>query len=771
MSPSTPGTSAPQASACILCSRNCGIEVAVEDGHLRQVRGNPRHPISTGYLCQKATRLDHYQNGSDRLDGPLRRRPDGSFAAVSWDEAIADIARRSAALRKAHGGHAFAYYGGGGQGNHLGGMYGAGLRAALGTPYYYSALAQEKTGDFWVNGRLFGRQSCHTAEEIEHAEVALFIGTNPWQAHGIRNARQVLKELASDPDRTLIVIDPRATETALMAQIHLQLRPGTDAYLLAAMLAMLVNEDWVDAAFLQRHTIGFPEVRAALARVPIASCIAIADVDPALVERATRRFAQARSACVRVDLGIQQSLHSTLNSYLEKLLFLLTGNFGKAGANNLHSFLAPLIGHSPEGPGAVRTKVTGMAEISRIFPPNVLPLEIASDHPDRVRALFVDSANPLVSGADTRAYQEALQRLELLVVIDVAMTETARLAHYVLPASSQFEKWEATFFTLDFPRNGFHLRRPLLPPRPGTLPEPEIYRRLLVALGALPARFPLLRRIAALHRRWPRGKLLQRALLAHLATRPRHRALAPMILYQTLGQVLPDGAAAAAPLWAASHMYAARHAAAVRRAGIAGTGAALGEALFARILSGRDGVLISEHRHEDTFSFIRHPGHKIHLCIPELLTELARLPVDGPGKLRNDEYPLVLIAGERRSYNANTIYRDPRWRRNDQAGALHIHPEDARALGLSGGDRALCESPWGRVEVTVELSDNMRRGVVGAPHGYGMSYPDASGQPVAHGPNINLLTGLAHCDPIARTPLHKNVPVRLRALDRESASH
>ena len=121
----------PQATACILCSINCGIEVAVEEGRLAQIRGDRDHPTSQGYLCQKATRLDHYQNHARRLTEPLRRRADGSYEAIDWQTAIREVAERLVAIRDSHGGHAIAYYGGGGQGNHLGGAYAGPFRAAL----------------------------------------------------------------------------------------------------------------------------------------------------------------------------------------------------------------------------------------------------------------------------------------------------------------------------------------------------------------------------------------------------------------------------------------------------------------------------------------------------------------------------------------------------------------------------------------------------------------------------------------------------------------
>jgi len=752
-----------QPTACILCSRNCGLSVQVKDGHLTKIRGDKLHPISAGYLCQKASRLDHYQNHAERLNHPLRRSADGSFEAISWDTAISEITKKLLNLRKEHGNRCMAFYGGGGQGNHIGAMYASAFRNVMGIKNYYSALAQEKTGDFWVNGQLFGRQYCHITEDIDHSECVIFIGTNPWQAHGIRNARITLKQFAKDPARTMIVVDPRRTRTALMADIHLQLRPGTDAFLLSAMLSIIVRENLHDTQFIQQHTNGFPELYQALMEVPVEDFIERTGLKPETVHKAVQCLVKAKSAAIRVDLGIQQSLNSTLNSYLEKLLFLITGNFGKKGGNNLHSFLIPLIGHS-QAQGKQhplpRTAVTGMAEIAGIFPPNVLPEEINTDHPARTRALFVDSANPAVSASDTQAYRHAFEKLDLLVVVDVAMTETARQAHYILPATSQFEKWEATFFTLDFPVNGFHLRKPLFKPLPGTLPESEIYRRLALAADAIPKTYPLLNVAARLHRRLPRLNIYRNVLGMTLIMRPSLRRAIPFILYDSLGPTLPDEAAAAAPFWGACQLYVKKHAEAVRRSGLKGHGAQLAELLFERILADHNGTLLSIHKYEDCFSFIRHPDRKVHLDSSEMLETLHKLVTQ---RLEQDkDYPLILCAGERRSENANTIYRNPQWRKTDLLGTLRINPQDAQTFGYTDSEQVICESPWGSIKVHIQVCSSMLPGSVSLPHGYGLQYPDNNGKQIVHGPLINLLTTLKHCDPISATPFHKYVPVRLK---------
>jgi anaerobic selenocysteine-containing dehydrogenase len=748
--------------ACILCSRNCGLKVDVEGGRITAVHGDEAHPVSRGYLCQKAARLAFYQDNADRLEHPLRRQPDGSFVRVGWDEALADIARRLVDLRARHGGKAFAFYGGGGQGNHLGGAYSRQLLKAMKSRFVYSSLAQEKTGDFWVNGRLFGDQRCHITEDVEHAEVVLFIGTNPFQAHGIPNARDTLRELKKDPGRTMVVIDPRRTETARLADVHLQLRPGTDAFLMAAILAIIVREGLHDREFLARRATGLAALEAELARIPIADFVRRADVPLADVERVARAFARARSACVRVDLGLQQSLHSTLNSYLEKLLFIVTGNLGKRGGNNLHSYFLPILGHSDERDARhPRTARHGMHPIAGLYPPNILPDEIEHAGDDRVRAVWVDSANPVLTGADTGAYERAFAKLDLLVVVDVALTETARLAHYVLPAATQFEKWECTGFNLEFPANAFHLRHPIFPPRPEALPEPEIYTRLLEAMGEIPRKFRLLERVARHAPRATRHLAYLGALGATLAARPRWAPFAASIAYRTLGPALVTPRAdatrvppaAAAPLIALALQMAAREPRAVRRAGHRGNRFTLGLALFQAILDRPEGTPITLHEQDEMWSFLRHRDGRVHLDLPEMLAALRALR-DEP----DERHPLVLIAGERRAYNANQIFRDPAWRKVDPHGALRMHPDDARARGLGSGSRAICASQSGEVEVIVELDDALRPGVAVLPHGYGMRY--RGGAPV--GPQVNRLTTGAHCDPLARTPYHKHVPVSVR---------
>jgi anaerobic selenocysteine-containing dehydrogenase len=741
--------------ACILCSLNCGIEVRLDGRRLAGIRGDKAHPGSRGYACEKAQRLDHYQNGRHRLTSPLRRRPDGTFEEIDWDTAIAEVADRFRHIRDTHGGETIFYYGGGGQGNHLGGGYATATRRAMGSVFTSNALAQEKTGEFWVDGQLYGRPRCHTTPDFERAEIAIFVGKNPWQSHGFPHARITLREIAADPRRALIVIDPRRSETAELADVHLQVKPGTDAFCLAALLAVLAEEDLLDQGFLREHTTHAESVLAALKSIPIGEFCARAGLAEDQVRAVARRIGAASSVAILEDLGIQQAPHSTLNSYLEKLVYLLTGNFAKPGTMNIHTRMAGL-----GGPGGRRVSpVGGHRIITGLIPGNAIPDEILTDHPDRFRAILVESTNPAHSLADSRRMREALDALELVVVIDVAMSETARHAHYVLPAPSQFEKWEATFFTLEFPENVFHLRRPLLDPLPGPLPEPEIHRRLVRALGALSDED-----LAPLHEAAARGHAdYAKAFLAALAERPHLGPLAPVVLYETLGPTLPDGAAAAALLWGAAHTCAQTYPDSVRRAGFEGDQFGQGEALFEAILSRPSGVVFTVDEYDETWRRLATTDGRVNLAIPELLQELAALR-DEPAPAPPPDFPFVLSAGERRSSTANTIFRDPAWRRKDPLGALRMNPSDAARLGIAVGGRARLTTRRGSAEVAVELTDALQPGHVSLPNGLGLEFPGEDGVPVVTGVAPNELTASDERDWLAGTPWHKHVPARIEAV-------
>ncbi|MFA5653725.1 MAG: molybdopterin-dependent oxidoreductase, partial [Desulfomonilia bacterium] len=213
---------------CVLCAQNCGLEVLVENNRIVKVKGDRENPRSRGYVCRKGLNITYHQHHAQRLTHPLKRIG-GTFKKISWDQAAKEIAEKLKEIVDEHGPRSFAYMGGGGQGCHFEAAFGVRLLRALGSRYHYSPLAQELTGIFWAHGRMTGRQYLFTIPDEERTDMLLAVGWNGMQSHQMPRAPLVLKEIAKDPDRILVVIDPRRSETAEIADIHLAVRPGTDA--------------------------------------------------------------------------------------------------------------------------------------------------------------------------------------------------------------------------------------------------------------------------------------------------------------------------------------------------------------------------------------------------------------------------------------------------------------------------------------------------------------------------------------------------------------
>ncbi|GAB19650.1 putative oxidoreductase [Gordonia effusa NBRC 100432] len=812
--------------ACILCECNCGLEVLLDDRQLKKIRGDKEHPGSAGYTCEKPLRLDYYQNGPHRLTSPMRRTATGDYEEIDWGTALDEIAGRLRRVMDEHGGESIFFYGGGGQGNHLGGAYGRSLFAALGARYMSNALAQEKTGEAWVDQQLYGN---HTSGDFENTEVAIFIGKNPWQSHGVARARPVLREISRDPDRAIVVIDPRRSETADIADFHLQIRPGTDVWCVSAIVATLVQEDLYDKAFLTERTTGSDEVLRHLRLVDIPAHARRCGVDEELLRTVARRIANAKSAATYEDLGVQQSPNSTLVAYLNKMMWMLTGNFGKPGGVHIHSWMVPITGRwhpvpsekpirarrarktvgqfaMSNGSALIRRGIASAARTSTfgslaervatigldvffdavavdaarriadsigrpdedgvtpvsgariqygLTPCNAIADEILTDHPDRLHAMWIDASNPAHSLAESARFRDAMRALDLTVVIDVAMTETARHADYVLPAASQFEKCEASLFTLHFPHNAFQVRRPLIEPLAGTRDEPWIYAQIIDRLGVVDDSVVDDLTLAA---RCGRSAFAL-AFFSSVEARPELAGLVPYLLYRTLGETFDDGEQALALIWGMAQLAAIAQPDAVARAGFGGNGFARGEALFEAIRATYSGVQFTDDRYSDAWGYIQHDDRRIHMAIPELLDEFARLRDTEP-PCRPTQYPFILSAGERRAFTANVIIRNPHWRRRDAAGALRINPDDAATLGIETGASVRVVTEAGSAEATVEVSEMMQAGHISLPNGMGVSYPTEDGVETVGVP-LNTLTSAARRDKFFGSPWHKYIPARI----------
>ena len=390
------------------------------------------------------------------------------------------------------------------------------------------------------------------------------------------------------------------------------------------MAAVLVDEGLVDRDWLGGHTSGAESVLAALGDVPISRYCEIAGVDEALVRAATRRIAAAASVAVFEDLGVQMNRHSTLVSYLEKLVWLLTGNLAIPGGQYAMSSLGNLLRMSRaelDAATAPVSPVVGARLIGGLIPCNVIAEEILTDHPNRYRAMIVESGNPLHSVADSQRMREAMRALDVSVCIDVFMTETARQSDYVLPATTQFEKFEATFFNFDFPRNVFQLRRPVLEPPDGPLPEPEIHARLVDALGFLDG--DTIEQLRATATR-DRDEFADRVRAGDDERPEAGRGRAGGALPHARRDAPARRSRRGAALWPMAIRCAQKNPDGVERAGF-GTGADAGNRLFDAIVDRPSGVVFTDDTWEATWTRIQTDDGLVHLEIPELIDELAEL--------------------------------------------------------------------------------------------------------------------------------------------------
>ncbi len=737
---------------CVLCAQNCGLEIQVENGRMLRVRPDKDNPRSKGYVCRKGLNVLYHQYARDRLTEPLKR-VGSDFSPIPWAQAIQEIAERLQALVDRHGPRCLAYMGGSAQGGHFEAAFGLGLLRGLGSQYYYSSAGQEFSGHWWVTGRVFGRQYNIAIPDEHAADMLVAWGWNGMQSHQMPQARKVLTAFSKDPQRLLVSVDPRRSETAAIADIHLPVRPGTDALLMKAMIAIIVAEGWEDRAYLHQQVDGWETVRPWFENVDVSAALAVCELEEAPVRDLCRQMA-TRRWCVHPDLGIYMGRHSTLNSYLLHILGAVCGIFGRRGGNVIPGMVMPMGFHADErNPRNWRTMATHLPAVAAgSFPPNAIPEEILSDHPERLRAVYVSACNPLRAYADTSAYEAAFDRLDLLVVNEMVMSETARRAHYVLPCRSYYESWDGTFFPWTYPEVYFQMRPPIVDPPGQCLEAAQIFTLIADKLGLVPDIPETLHQAARGDRLTFGARLMEWA-----ASEPRALKAMPFILARTLGREW--GSASLAALWGMLMTAPEQFRQNAARAGFE-PGLDQGERIFQTIVDTPQGLWVGRVDPEDNLAHLRTPSGKIEIFIPEMADQARTLDAacETEDLALPEDFPLVLNAGRHMDTNANTLMRDPEWNRGKRACTVALSPEDAAALGLQDGQTVRVTTEAGRETGELQVSNQVRSGMVLIPHGFGLIY-DGN----VFGLNVNRLTKNTHRDPLG-TPLHRYVPCRVEAV-------
>ncbi len=734
---------------CVLCAQNCGLEVEIENNTIIKVRGDKDNPRSKGYVCRKGTNVMYHQHHGERLKYPLKRTEKG-FERISWDQAIEEIAAKLKGIVSAYGPKSYAYVGGGGQGCHFEAAFGVTLMRAIGSHYYYNALGQELTGLFWAYGRATGKQYKYMIPDEHNTDVLVAWGWNGMVSHQMPRAPLFLREFAKNPDKLLVVIDPRRSETAEIANIHLALRPGTDALLTKAMIALIIQEGWVDSEYIKDHVSGFEQIKNWFMDVDVKKTIQACGLHYDDVKEVCKHL-RFKKACVHPDLGVYMNRHSTLALYLQIILFAITGNMCVQGGNVIPGTLMPIISHSDErNEKTWRTVVTGYPAIAGIFPPNVLPEEILNGNPERIRAVMCTQCNPLRSFADTSQYEKAFSQLELLVVAEIAMTETAQFAHYVLPARSGYESWDGTFFTWTWPEIYFQMRRPVVEPDGEQKELGEIHLLIAEKMGFIPE-IPQSLYTAAEKDRISFGM----ELMNYIQQNPQALKFIPFIIGKTLGKAM--GSVHLANLWALLMNAPKSFKQCAQRIGFS-KGPLMGDEIFNAILNNPQGLWIGKSDPSNNFDELSTEDKKINIFIPEMEQWCSEVNVEN--ELReltsHKEYPFILSAGRHYPYNANTLMRNPEWNKGKRVCTCIMHPEDAQELHLHDGDRVRVITEAGSVELELEITEQTTKKYIMIPHGFGLEYGGK-----VHGVNVNYLAKNTHRDRLAGTPFHRYIPCRV----------
>jgi anaerobic selenocysteine-containing dehydrogenase len=725
---------------CPLCEATCGLRLQIDDDRVVGVRGDDDDVFSRGYLCPKGALFGELEADPDRLRAPRVRR-DGVLVETSWDEAFREVARRLRPIVADQGPDAVATYLGNPNVHNLSGqLYVRPLLKALRTRNIFSASSVDQLPKHVSCGTLFGDPLAIPVPDIDRTDLLVVLGGNPrvsngslWTAPDLPGRLTALRRRGG----RLIVVDPRRTRTAAKADLHLAIRPGTDALLLAALAHTLQDEDLVDVGdHLRDHLDGLDEVLAKLAPFTPERVAPVCGIDATAIRSLARELAAADRACVYGRLGTTTVRTGTVASWLVDVLNVLTGNLDREGGA---MFPHPAHHRGPRRPfrtGRWTSRVRGLPEAIGELPVATLIDEIVTPGEGQVRALITIAGNPVISTPDGARLDDALASLDLLVAIDPYVTATSRHADVILPPPGALHRshYDLAFTGLAI-RNVANYSPPALDPADGP-DEWEILLTLAaIALGQDPpvdvdaADAFVLRTVVEAIVADPTARLADRdvdTVVAALGDRRGPDRLLDLLL----------------------------------RAGPYGDG-------FGTHPDGLSLDLLEANPHGIDLGPLtpRIPDNlstasgRVELAAPLVLDELTNL------ESQLDERPdgLVLIGRRHLRTNNSWSHNVAGLAKGQDLCTLQLHPDDAAARGVTDGGSVRVRSTVGEVTVTVEITDDLRPGVVSLPHGFGH---DLQGVELTiarqqGGANSNILTDRHEVDPLSGTAVLNGIPVEV----------
>jgi anaerobic selenocysteine-containing dehydrogenase len=700
--------------ACNLCEASCGLEITVEANRVVEIRGDAQDPLSEGYLCPKGVALQDLTHDPDRLRRPVRRVGD-RWEEMSWQAAFDLVGERLLDIRRRHGGDAIGFY----LGNPI--THGWGpiifipqLLAALGTRNRYSAASVDQQPQHLLSHLLFGSPLLLPVPDVDRTDHLLVFGGNPLVSNGsIMTAPNIKKRLDRLRRRggRLVVIDPRRTETADVADEHVFIRPGTDIFLLAAMVQVLFDEGLVAPGRATTYVDGIDAVREVVADFTPEAVAERTGIAPDTIRRLTRDFAGARRAAAYARLGVCQTEFGTTAYWLIHALNILTGRLDEVGGWMLAepAFDLPRIGGlTTDLPGydRWRSRVRGVPEVAAEFPSSTLADEILTPGEGQIRAMVLVAGNPVLTVPQGRRIDEALSSLEFCVAVDYYINESTRHADVILPPTTALEREE---FDLVFPavsvRNHVRWGEQVIEPEPDSRSDADILRELLMRVESETMGPRRARALAA-----ARKRLLPRRFV--------------------------DAALRAGP-W----------------------GLRAGRGLSLRKVRRHPHGLDLGALHPVLPRRLMTKDHRIRFDQPVVMADWSRVRA----ALASPADDGLLLIGRRHVRSNNSwMHNSTRLTRGTNHPSLLMHPDDAKERGVEAGDTVSVSTPVGAIESTLEVSESVMRGVVCMPHGWGHASRDGVGWSHAAslpGSSVNDITQDTRYDPLSGNAAVTAVPV------------
>ena len=716
---------------CPLCEACCGLEVQVDEaGRVASIRGDAADVFSAGYLCPKGVALKDLHDDPDRLRTPLIKR-DGVFVEATWEEAFAEIERRLLPVREAHGKDSVALTLGNPSAHKMGLLlYMPRLVKALGTRNFFSASTLDQMPKQLSNGLMYGHWLSMAVPDIERCDFLLMLGANPMASNGslwtVPDFRGKARAMKARGGR-LVVIDPRRTETAALADSHHFIRPGGDVFLLLGMVHTLFAEGLVDLGRLQPHVAGLEALREAVQPFPADAMADRCGIDADTVRRLARELAHARHGCIYGRIGTCTQRYGTTCSWLIDVLNVLTGQLDEPGGAmfpQAAAFAANTAGQPGSGRGIVtgrhRSRVSGAPEVYGELPMTCLAEEIETAGDGQVKALITIASNPVLSSPNGPRLAAALQGLDFMLSLDIYLNETTRHADVVLPGLSPLED---THYDVAFPqfsvRNHARYSPAVLPPPAGQPPEWETLLRLAAIVQGRGAQADV--------------SALDDALVAEDVRRlagDQADAVLKLVSHHRGPERLLDLALRSGPFGD-------------------GFGRRPDGLTLDRLRAAPHGIDLGplQPRMPD---LLRTPSGCIELAPASLLEDLHRVAADPHAAV---EQPLIIGRRQVRSNNS-WMHNLPLLAKGPFRCTALVHPLDATRWGLRDGGAARIAGPSAQaIDVQVEVSDDMMPGVISLPHGWGHAQPGARMGVAAERPGANLNAVL---DDRQRDPLSGN---------------